>query len=594
MPMLLADLALYHLIKDHLPSMPDLIRERINACIEAVSTLASDELAWAFDDLMASPHEDDVTLVYLSQQMGLHSVEVLIVALLVRATFDASWAAVLSWLQDGTYDARPSLWLLSQALSVVEPMDIGQLVEGHAVRSGALVIHADSVALAAHTVSVPIHVAMVLLGRRPHVQGCAPMDGHELVLTEQLCEQARCYGEALNQLPDRMLVIRCVDLQEGEALASAVAQSMGFGALMIQQLQAVPALEVWLHATRRVPVFVLSLAPEQSVTLPGLTTWRGPVIVVMHKEGRIESTRTPMQWMIDVPSRHERAQLWGTYLDDEALCQRMSQHRHGPGRIKALYEVARSRAAFHGRECANAQDYVEALWPQPGTFGVLARPVRWQVDEDVLVAPPNVMVVLQQLLDRAHCRETVGDHLGRAAQNKYSPGLKALLVGPSGTGKTLAAGWLASQLRKPLYRVDVASVVSKYIGETEKHLARLLNEAERNDVVLLFDEADSLFSKRTDVQQASDRYANTQTNYLLERLESFTGIALLTSNAESRFDEAFIRRLEYIIRMNPPGPQERRRLWCAHLGDEVVSQLDDRQINQLAVGLVNGIRIRVD
>ena len=158
--------------------------------------------------------------------------------------------------------------------------------------------------------------------------------------------------------------------------------------------------------------------------------------------------------------------------------------------------------------------------------------------------------------------------------------MRALLVGPSGTGKTLAAGWLATRLGLPLYRVDLASVSSKYIGETEKNLAELFARAEHSEVVLLFDEADSLFGKRTDTKDANDRFANQQTNYLLQRIETFEGVTLLTSNSRARFDSAFTRRLDAIIEFAAPGPEERRALWLAHLGD--AHDLSVVELNHLA------------
>jgi len=131
----------------------------------------------------------------------------------------------------------------------------------------------------------------------------------------------------------------------------------------------------------------------------------------------------------------------------------------------------------------------------------------------------------------------------------------------------MAAGWLATVLGLPLYRIDLAAVSSKYIGETEKNLAQLFARAEHADVVLLFDEADALFGKRTDVKDANDRFANAQTNYLLQRMESFEGIAVLTSNSRGRFDSAFTRRLDAIVEFPLPTPSDRRALWLAHLGD---------------------------
>ncbi len=137
----------------------------------------------------------------------------------------------------------------------------------------------------------------------------------------------------------------------------------------------------------------------------------------------------------------------------------------------------------------------------------------------------------------------------------------------------------------------MASVTSKYIGETEKNLATLLAQAEQSEVVLLFDEADSLFGKRTDVQQANDRFANAQTNYLLQRIEAYDGIALLTSNSRERFDSAFTRRLDLIIDFPTPGPQERRSLWYTHLGTS--HTLTTVDINRLAAASdFNGGQIR--
>jgi len=123
-------------------------------------------------------------------------------------------------------------------------------------------------------------------------------------------------------------------------------------------------------------------------------------------------------------------------------------------------------------------------------------------------------------------------------------------------------------------------VTSKYIGETEKNLAQLLSRAEHAEVVLLFDEADSMFGSRTDVKDSNDRFANAQTNYLLQRIESFDGIVLLTSNSRARFDPAFFRRLDAIVEFPPPGPMERRSLWQAHLGNG--HSLSDAELNQLS------------
>ena len=146
-----------------------------------------------------------------------------------------------------------------------------------------------------------------------------------------------------------------------------------------------------------------------------------------------------------------------------------------------------------------------------------------------------------------------------------SPGrgrsITALFSGPSGTGKTLSAEVLARELNLDLYRVDLSSTVSKYIGETEKNLKKIFDAADQGGCVLLFDEADSVFGKRGEVRDSNDRYANTQVNYLLQRLETFNGLALLTTNLESSMDVAFMRRLQFVINFRAPQAPERERLW---------------------------------
>jgi SpoVK/Ycf46/Vps4 family AAA+-type ATPase len=151
---------------------------------------------------------------------------------------------------------------------------------------------------------------------------------------------------------------------------------------------------------------------------------------------------------------------------------------------------------------------------------------------------------------------------GRIAAGR---GLAALFAGPPGTGKTMAAGVIANQLGLDLYRIDLSQVVSKYIGETEKNLARIFAEAESSNAVLLFDEADALFGKRTEIGDAHDRYANIETSYLLQRMEDYEGIAILASNLRQNMDEAFLRRLRFVVEFPFPDAAHRLHIWQRHL-----------------------------
>jgi SpoVK/Ycf46/Vps4 family AAA+-type ATPase len=140
-------------------------------------------------------------------------------------------------------------------------------------------------------------------------------------------------------------------------------------------------------------------------------------------------------------------------------------------------------------------------------------------------------------------------------------GTTALFAGESGTGKTMAAEAIANELRLNLYRVDLSTVVSKYIGETEKNLRRLFDAAEDGGVVLLFDEADALFGKRSEVRDSHDRFANIEINYLLQRMESYRGLAILATNFKSALDTAFLRRLRFVVQFPFPEYEQRREIW---------------------------------
>jgi SpoVK/Ycf46/Vps4 family AAA+-type ATPase len=172
---------------------------------------------------------------------------------------------------------------------------------------------------------------------------------------------------------------------------------------------------------------------------------------------------------------------------------------------------------------------------------------------------------LQGLESRCRQRERLRDVVGSGFGEQMNMGVRAMFVGPSGTGKSLAARLLAAALGRDLYRLDLSAVVNKYIGETEKNLERAFARAEELDVLLLIDEGDALLTARTAVQSSNDRYANLETNFLLQRLESFEGIVIITTNASQHIDTAFQRRMDVVIPFPPPTALDRWRIWTVHL-----------------------------
>jgi hypothetical protein len=201
---------------------------------------------------------------------------------------------------------------------------------------------------------------------------------------------------------------------------------------------------------------------------------------------------------------------------------------------------------------------------------------------DHIVLGPEPLRLLRCMADQARHRGIVYDQWGWRERTGRGLGISALFTGESGTGKTMAAEVLAGDLELDLYRVDLSGVVSKYIGETEKNLRRLFDAAEHGGVLLFFDEADALFGKRSEVRDSHDRYANIEVNYLLQRMESYRGLAILATNMRSALDAAFTRRLRFVVPFALPGPPERERIWARAFPAGVPTDgLDARRLARL-------------
>jgi SpoVK/Ycf46/Vps4 family AAA+-type ATPase len=232
-------------------------------------------------------------------------------------------------------------------------------------------------------------------------------------------------------------------------------------------------------------------------------------------------------------------------------------------------------------------DPEQALWSAlreaaRGGLDTLAERLDTRAGFDDLVVPDGVAQQLHEITGQLRHRATVHDDWGFAARQSRGLGLSALFAGDSGTGKTLAAEVIAHEAGLDLYRVDLSATVSKYIGETEKNLAQLFDAAERCGAVLLFDEADALFGQRSEVRDSHDRYANLEVAYLLQRIERYPGLAILTSNMKSVLDRAFLRRLRFVVQFPFPDTALRQRLWQRALPPQApVQGLDFAQLGRL-------------
>jgi hypothetical protein len=265
----------------------------------------------------------------------------------------------------------------------------------------------------------------------------------------------------------------------------------------------------------------------------------------------------------------ERHELWLSSLNgatptgfDPAIVT--LAFRLAPQQIRRAAQAARRASEAANRPMTVDDISAGARAQNAAGLERLARRIEPIVAWPDLILPPVVESQLRELTARARHRETVVGEWGMG-QRSRAQGITALFAGDSGTGKTMSAEVLANDLDFDLYVIDLSTVVDKYIGETEKNLDRIFTEADRVNGVLLFDEADALFGKRSEVKDARDRYANVEVAYLLQRMESFDGVAILTTNLRTNVDEAFTRRLDAIVDFPMPEEDDRLRLWAANL-----------------------------
>ncbi|MGZ6092913.1 MAG: ATP-binding protein, partial [Polyangiales bacterium] len=283
---------------------------------------------------------------------------------------------------------------------------------------------------------------------------------------------------------------------------------------------------------------------------------------------------SPERWPNDLPlhvmrvaelTRADQRVLWRTALQThpnavngevDAIVQQFDFSASAIGDI-----VERAAARSNGREIAPEELWQECRDETTGALDELARRIVPVYGWDDMVVSAEVAAQLHELANQVEQRSRVYETWGFGAQLERGRGITALFSGVSGTGKTMAAEILAAHLALDLYRIDLAGVVSKYIGETEKNLRRVFDAAERSGAILFFDEADALFGTRTEVRDSHDRYANVEVNYLLQRMEDYVGLAILATNRRAALDGAFLRRLRFVVEFQFPGVDDRRRIW---------------------------------
>ncbi len=381
-------------------------------------------------------------------------------------------------------------------------------------------------------------------------------------------------------------------LRSGEGGAVLLRGAVGIGRTAVAAAAAADAGRVPVGGDR--PGAELRLLARTGVGLPVVDAatatelrWRasdGPLVAIAAPGESVAGS-----YVVDLPAPgfDERERLWQEALAAAApaadglapaLATRFAFTERD---VEQTLARARADALWHNRPLS-AGDIWDAARRQPEhaleRLAALVAPAFTLAD---LVLPPEPLAQLRELVAHVELQHVVLDNWGFRRRMPRGQGVIGLFAGPPGTGKTTAAEAVAHALRQDLYRVDLSAVMSKYIGETEKNLAAAFAEAERASSVLFFDEADSLFGKRTEVKDAHDRYANLEVSYLLQRIETFTGLVLLATNRQSALDEAFARRLRFVIRFEHPNHALRADLWRRSFPPETsLDRLDWEELAQ--------------
>jgi hypothetical protein len=307
------------------------------------------------------------------------------------------------------------------------------------------------------------------------------------------------------------------------------------------------------------------------------------VLVAAHPRAVVVlGDRTAVVVEAPMPSRAERRAAWARAAEGADVDEVAAKFRLPTGRIAEAAEVARLAARARGAEVPSAAELdLGARRASSSRLGELAAHVPASQGWDDLVLPDRQRELLRSISSYLRHRDQVLSEWGYERTVARTQGLKVLFAGESGTGKTMAAQVLAHELGLDLFRVDLATVVSKYIGETEKNLDRIFAAADGSNAILFFDEADALFGKRSEISDSHDRYANIEVAYLLQKMEGYSGAVILATNFRRNIDDAFARRLDFVIDFPFPEAEDRHAIWTRLLPDEAPLH-DDVDVGFLA------------
>lgn len=560
--------------------------------------------------------------------------QIMVIAL--ACELDEEIRRLFGYLWNDLSRRRPTVEFL---LGLLQPSLLGKLHNAHAFfRESPLVRHRlidgltgnDTPYLAREVRLVSSLVARAIGGHEldPSLDQCArvthpPRDPVTLVLEASL---SRAINESIAQMSTPGAATVVLIGASGTGKTEVVRQRLGprvevdVPSLVRPQHLAEDRINALARDARglRMPI-VVDLADSEQDDPALVPTYRHLArVAALHPQGAVVTGRDEASWFVGLletavvhrmsyPTSQERVVLWyqafarnGAINVAPEILTVASRYPLSGGSIEraATAVVARIGAEKARLGDLRLEPVTEACRAQltPRLQGIATRIVTTLVWDDLILPQPE-LESLREIVSYARFKPQIYDQWGYGRLLPYGRGLSVLFAGPPGTGKTMAAGLLGSELGMEVFRIDLSRTVSKYIGETEKNLGRIFDEAARSQSILLFDEADSLFAKRTEVKSSVDRYANLEVNFLLQRMEDFDGVTILTTNFEGSIDEAFRRRIRFRVNFPAPDLQTRAQLWAKMVPKEarVDEPLDFEQLAkdfELSGGYIKNAAVR--
>jgi AAA+ superfamily predicted ATPase len=565
----------------------EFLDERVQSAVRAVAGvddnqddalrglyISDDQALTLAGDLGAQ--DADPALATAVDRLGLDALDAAVLAVCAAPELHPRYGRLYAYLQDDVTRRLPSPRLVASLLTGdgVEPHDVlacfapnARLV---AIGAARLLEPDPAMPLADRPVKLADRLAAFILGAGTGLlEAGAPVALRRVVLQpeivgrdESVAEVARSL-QADTHLPlvvcgpdapaivataaDRPLVLLDVrDLERPRALADAT-----LAAALEHALLCFDGLEDLNPSERARLLEQIDSRPERSVLI-GRT----------RREAQALSDRTVLLVELPFPSFAERRSAWEELSGANEAAAVAAKFRLSIEQILAAAEVSRVAARTRGLDTPEPADLdLGARHASSSRLGDLAARLSPAYSFDDLVLPERQRDLLHSISAYLRHRDRVLSEWGYERTVARTQGLKVLFAGESGTGKTMAAQVLAAELGLDLFRVDLATVVSKYIGETEKNLERIFTAADGSNAILFFDEADALFGKRSEVSDSHDRYANIEVAYLLQRMELYPGAAILATNFKRNIDEAFIRRLDFVVDFPFPEVDDRKKIW---------------------------------